>query len=651
MKRELISDLLHYLLRSMGSIELQICLGMQFIKYLQNDIERTNFYICTQSQTLIDPKSVATLVMAWETEIDEKLDQFIQRGSGWNKSNQYLQHLDKHDFSDVRGIVFLRDIEKFENKNNLSVNVYTLNFHAQNKPVIRSTFDDETEHDSDSNRCIVPLKVNKLENGDPTNKFCKNCLSAFRREHVLAKHKTYCYAKEPQLASFTKKPIKFDNYKKQLKCPIVIYADFEALVKPVQVDEDFDTGAIQEHEPCSFMWMAVDWNGEVIAQRRETCENAAEKMLWSLRETYPKLKQYIQDNIKPHPILTESEDWSLDSKCHMCEEHISFIDWASRHHDHDHLTGEYRGVAHRKCLDELSKLCPRSIKEKYLSLITDHSTLQELLMRKACLPYEYLDSFEKFQETSLSDPEHFYSSLTNKEIDPDTYQRLQEIWTVFECKNLGNFCDSYLQLDVIILCAVFENFRQTSMDNLNLDPVYFFSTPGLTWAAALRYTRQVLEPIPDMDTFLFIERGIRGGMTCVSERHAKANNPLCSDYDPAKSHSFIAYYDVNSLYGWALSQPLPYDISKVYEYGDLPREHKCLLDHFMQQEGALMEGTDFILEIDLYYHRRLHDAQKFFPLVPECMSIAKEHLGPTMTHEAEIINQAQSESWTVNVSL
>ena len=164
---------------------------------------------------------------------------------------------------------------------------------------------------------------------------------------------------------------------------------------------------------------------------------------------------------------------------------------------------------------------------------------------------------DKFEETSLPQPEAFYSSLTNAAIDDESHERLQKIWSEFQCQTLGDFV--YLELNVILLCAVFENFRQTSLDELKLDLVHFYSTPGLTWAAALRVTRQVLSPIPDMNTLLFIEKGIRGGMTCVSERYAKANNPMCPDYNPAHPNTWIAYFDVNCMDG--LSHSLYHTIS------------------------------------------------------------------------------------------
>ena len=66
-----------------------------------------------------------------------------------------------------------------------------------------------------------------------------------------------------------------------------------------------------------------------------------------------------------------------------------------------------------------------------------------------------------------------------------------------------------------------------------------------------------LATLVDIDQHLFIERGMRGGISMITHRHAKANNPLMADYNLAEPNSYILYLDANNLYGWAMSQPLP----------------------------------------------------------------------------------------------
>ena len=97
----------------------------------------------------------------------------------------------------------------------------------------------------------------------------------------------------------------------------------------------------------------------------------------------------------------------------------------------------------------------------------------------------------------------------------------------------------------------------TCMKTYDLDPAHYYTAPGLAWDAALKYTDVNLDTITDIDLHLFIERAIRGGISMITHRHAKADNPLLGDYNPAQPTSFILYLDVSNLYGWAMSQPLP----------------------------------------------------------------------------------------------
>ena len=67
-----------------------------------------------------------------------------------------------------------------------------------------------------------------------------------------------------------------------------------------------------------------------------------------------------------------------------------------------------------------------------------------------------------------------------------------------------------------------------------------------------------LEKISDIDKHYFVEKGLRGGISYITKRHAKANNNYTESYDPKKPSTFIAYLDKNNLYGWTMSEYLPY---------------------------------------------------------------------------------------------
>ena len=131
-----------------------------------------------------------------------------------------------------------------------------------------------------------------------------------------------------------------------------------------------------------------------------------------------------------------------------------------------------------------------------------------LLLRKGVYPYEYMDSWEKFDETTLPPKEAFYSNLNLEDISDEDYAHAQKVWDVFEIKNRGEYHDLYVQSDTLLLADVFENFRNKCLEIYELDPIYFVSAPGLAWQVCLKKTGVKLELITDNDMMLMIEEGL-----------------------------------------------------------------------------------------------------------------------------------------------
>ena len=128
----------------------------------------------------------------------------------------------------------------------------------------------------------------------------------------------------------------------------------------------------------------------------------------------------------------------------------------------------------------------------------------------------------------------------------------------FRIHNLGEYHDLYLRTDVILLANMFEAFRDTCLEHYSLDPVHFYTSPGLAWNACLRKTRVRLELLTDPDMLLMFECRIRGGIMQVVHRYASSNNSyMGSVFNPSEESSYLQYLDANNLYRWAMSQPLP----------------------------------------------------------------------------------------------
>ena len=135
-----------------------------------------------------------------------------------------------------------------------------------------------------------------------------------------------------------------------------------------------------------------------------------------------------------------------------------------------------------------------------------------------------MDSIERFEETKLPSKEAFYSKLNNKNISDADYEHAKKVWDTFEIKNLGEYTDLYNKLDLLLLAGVFENFREICIGIYKLDPAHYYTAPGLSWDACLKMTGIELELLTDVDMLLMIEKGIRGGVSMVSQRFSIANN-------------------------------------------------------------------------------------------------------------------------------
>ena len=127
---------------------------------------------------------------------------------------------------------------------------------------------------------------------------------------------------------------------------------------------------------------------------------------------------------------------------------------------------------------------------------------KELLIRKGVYPYEYMDSWDKFEEKQLRSKDEFYSKLNMSGISKKDQQHACKVWNEFGLKNMGDYHDLYLETDVLLLANVFESFRKVCLDNYGLDQAHFYTAPGLAWKACLKKTVVNLELLKDPDMLL-----------------------------------------------------------------------------------------------------------------------------------------------------
>ncbi|XP_060847586.1 uncharacterized protein LOC132927141 isoform X2 [Rhopalosiphum padi] len=140
----------------------------------------------------------------------------------------------------------------------------------------------------------------------------------------------------------------------------------------------------------------------------------------------------------------------------------------------------------------------------------------------------------------------------------------------------------------------------------NLDAAHYFTAPGLSFDAMLKFTGQKLQLLHDYDMLLMYENGIRGGLVQASMRYAKANNAKTPGYDDTKEKSWIVYQDCNNLYGWAMSQYMPYGGFNWVE---------PTLNGLNDLDDTSPIGR--IYEVDVWYPKELHDKHNDLPFLPQ----------------------------------
>ena len=121
----------------------------------------------------------------------------------------------------------------------------------------------------------------------------------------------------------------------------------------------------------------------------------------------------------------------------------------------------------------------------------------------------------------------------------EDYLACSKIWNEFNMKNMGDYHNHYSKKDVLLLADVFEKFIDACLKFSKLDPRRYFSSPRLSWDAKLKMTGVKLEKITDTDMYLFIEKGLRGGIYYIAKRYSEANNKYMKTYDltkPSKLH-------------------------------------------------------------------------------------------------------------------
>ena len=306
--------------------------------------------------------------------------------------------------------------------------------------------------------------------------------------------------------------------------------------------------------------------------------------------------------------LVDNLSESYDKECKKCME-------TKKIKVNCELIGFKKGRLNYKC-KECKKSCTKVSNGKNFPTLSKfcNGDLNRffLLLRKGIYPYEYIDSWERFNENIIPPKEAFYSELNLENTTDKYYEHVKKVWEAFEIKNLGEYHDLYVPCDTFLIADVFENFRKKCIEIYKLDPANFLSAPGLAWQACLKMTKVELELLTDIDMLLMVEKGTRGGICQAIHQYAKANNKYIKNYDKNIISSYLMYLDANNLYEWAMSQKLPINGFKWVEKSRLSRFNEIIIKIYDENSDK-----GYFFEVHVDYPKKLFDLHTDLPFLPE----------------------------------
>ncbi|XP_033744078.1 uncharacterized protein LOC117329956 [Pecten maximus] len=277
--------------------------------------------------------------------------------------SNYTQYENDLDMTGMSYPTPVSQISKFERQNQISVNV----FGYEDKDIFPMyvTKMRESQHhvnllflreEEKSHYCLI-RDLNTFLSRTKKNKshFCHFCLQGFTRHDLLEEHIKNCSRHDPQHVEMPDDDnclLKFEDYRKQMKAPFVIYADFEAYVQPLDTCErdsnSSSTTKTARFEPCGFGYQVVCMddkytNSPVIYRGTDVTKTFLQRLL----EEKSKIKD-ILNQAKPMVLTPEEQiEFEKSNQCHICGKH--FTEKSKRVRDHCHLTGKFRGAAHDYC--------------------------------------------------------------------------------------------------------------------------------------------------------------------------------------------------------------------------------------------------------------------------------------------------------------
>lgn len=544
----------------------------------------------------------------------------------------------KLDIGNIKYPAKIKDLAIVEKNIKANINVYTYNKQIE---VLRFS---ENKYQEIINLFWYKNHFSYIKNwsrftncNGEKKKICPRCLSSFKLQKSLDSHKAFCDNFE---AIKTKMPepdtlFTFQDKGRDNRHPIALYCDFESILEKQEEQHEEDgtlknTQKYQKHKIASYgikivckrdlgidtqhIYKGIDAGENFIDLLKEIQQTIYFKVLKDLDKEqrfipvfFHNLKGYDAHHIFSALKKTIEEKDKLEILPLNSEKYISFS------------LNDYRFLDSVNFLNSSLDSLLKNLDNKDKKLIKQFTQTEErfnLLNKKGFYPYDWFDSIDKLNYNGLPEQKDFFNILTDSHINNNDYEHAKKVYNTFNCNNFADYHDLYLTTDILGLADLFEAFRTLSINTYGLDPVHYYTLPGYSMDAALKYTGAELELLSDIDKHLFIEKSIRGGVSVISKRYVKANNKYLADYDKKKEDNYLMYIDANNLYGWSMVQPLP-------------------VGNFQWEETDFNTDKPCFVEVDIEYPQELHDLHNDYPLLPSKRNIKQEEISAYSTTQLE----------------
>jgi hypothetical protein len=258
-----------------------------------------------------------------------------------NVSN-YLKYENYFNTNDLEFPVTLEMIPKFAKRNNLSINIYGFRYVEESKtfeivPIqISKSYDNNINLLLHEDHFYLIKNFNRFcANENSLHHFCYFCLQSLKSEQKLIQHMSNCKELKPQRVKLPDKEdniLRFKAFNQQIKFPFVIYADFETLTSKVNIKSTSKTKIFQNHIVCSYGYIIIDSNKDIVFSEFYRGEDANEKFLYSIKRESEKLVYYLYHIKKLKMTKADIISFKAAKHCSLCGQEFKRFERKNRDH-------------------------------------------------------------------------------------------------------------------------------------------------------------------------------------------------------------------------------------------------------------------------------------------------------------------------------